>query len=97
MKLFEKYPKLRQKAYVISIITKSVSGSMALENQPVPESRVEAIVISLLRDAELSGRAFDKEWDDNWGYLVARLKTFMWHGLHLSNKCRMRKQMRLYR
>jgi len=61
MKLFEKYPKLRQKAYVTSMVTKSVSGSMALENQEVPEPQVKAIVIALLREAELKGREFSKD------------------------------------
>ena len=60
MKLFEKYAKLRQKAYVTSMITESVIGSMALENQHVPEAQVQAIVIELLREAELRGRKFDK-------------------------------------
>lgn len=61
MKLFEKYAKLRQKAYVASMVTKSVSGSMALENQEVPEPQVKAIVIALLREAELKGREFSKD------------------------------------
>ncbi|MBO9614675.1 MAG: hypothetical protein J7619_18385 [Dyadobacter sp.] len=61
MKLFEKYAKLRQKAYVTAMVTKSVSGSMALENQQVPESQVKAIVIALLREAELKGREFSKD------------------------------------
>ena len=61
MKLFEKYAKLRQKAYVTSMVTNAVSGSMALENQHVPESQVKAIVIALLREAELKGREFSKD------------------------------------
>lgn len=60
MKLFEKYAKLRQKAYVTSIVTDMVSGSMALENQEVPQPQVQAIVIALLREAELKGREFIK-------------------------------------
>lgn len=59
MKLFEKYAKLRQKAYVTSLITESVIGSMALENRQVPESQVKAIVIALLREEELRGRQFE--------------------------------------
>ena len=59
MKLYEKHYKLRQKSYVISLVTKSVCGSMALENQHVPESQVKAIVTSLLEEAELNGRKFD--------------------------------------
>jgi len=40
------------------MITESVSGSMALENQQVPEAQVKAIVIALLREEELKGREF---------------------------------------
>ncbi|CAG4988117.1 MULTISPECIES: hypothetical protein [Dyadobacter] len=60
MKLFEKYSKLRQKAYVTSMVTDMVSGSMALENQEVPQPQIQAIVIALLREAELKGREFIK-------------------------------------
>jgi hypothetical protein len=60
MKLFEKYSKLRHKAYVTSMVTDMVSGSMALENQEVPQPQVQAIVIALLREAELKGREFMK-------------------------------------
>ncbi|SEJ73293.1 hypothetical protein SAMN05216327_117154 [Dyadobacter sp. SG02] len=60
MKLFEKYAKLRQKSYVTSMVTNAVRGSMALENQHVPEPQVQAIVIALLREAELKGREFVK-------------------------------------
>ncbi|KQS27020.1 hypothetical protein [Dyadobacter sp. Leaf189] len=59
MKLFEKYAKLRHKAYVTSMITESVSGSMALENKQVPEAQVRAIVTKLIEEAELRGRKFD--------------------------------------
>ena len=59
MKLFEKYPKLRQKAHVTSMTTESVIGNMALEDQHVPEEQVKAIVTSLLLEAELKGRKFD--------------------------------------
>lgn len=60
MKLFEKYFILRQKAYVTSMVTDMVSGSMALENQEVPQPQIQAIVIALLREAELKGREFIK-------------------------------------
>ncbi|MCE7059825.1 hypothetical protein [Dyadobacter sp. CY343] len=59
MKLFEQYAKIRQKAYVTFMITESVSGSMALENQQVPDTKVRAIVISLIEEAEARGRTFD--------------------------------------
>ena len=58
MKLFEKYAKLRQKTYVTTVITESVIGSMALEDQIVPEAQVRAIVIALLREEESKGREF---------------------------------------
>lgn len=59
MKLFEKYAKLRQKAYVTSMIFESVSGSMTLENQEVPEQQVKEIMVALLQEAEAKGRKFD--------------------------------------
>ena len=60
MKLYEKYAKLRQKAYVTELLTASVSGTMALEEQTVPELQIKALVIALLREAELKGREFAK-------------------------------------
>lgn len=59
MRLFEKYAKLREKAYVTTMTTESVIGSMALENQHVPEAHVREIVIALLRETELRGRQFE--------------------------------------
>ena len=59
MRLFEKYNKLRQRSYVIAMVTKSVYGSMALENQHVPEWQIKSIVTSLLEEAEQNGRKFD--------------------------------------
>lgn len=58
MKLYEKYPKLRQKAYVTSLVTNAVCGTMALENQSVSEAQVQALVIAHLRETELKGREF---------------------------------------
>ncbi len=58
MKLYEKYEKLRQKQFVTDMIVSSVSGSMALENQAVPDALVQAIVIALVRESELKGRKF---------------------------------------
>jgi hypothetical protein len=58
MKLYEKYAKLRQKSFVTEMIINSVCGSMALEQQAVPELQVRALVIAHLREAELQGRKF---------------------------------------
>jgi hypothetical protein len=58
MKLYEKYQKLRQKSYVTQLVTTSVSGSMALENQAVADNLIQAIVIALVRESELKGREF---------------------------------------
>ena len=60
MKLYEKYSKLSQKAFVTQLVTSIVSGSMALENQAVPELQIQAMVIALLRESELKGREFSK-------------------------------------
>lgn len=60
MKLYEKYPKLSQKTFVTQLVTSIVGGSMALENQAVPEPQIQALVITLLRESELKGRKFNK-------------------------------------
>jgi hypothetical protein len=58
MKFYEKYAKLRQKSYVTQMISKSVSGTMALENQAVADDIIHAIVIAMIRESELKGREF---------------------------------------
>jgi hypothetical protein len=58
MKFYEKYQKLREKSYVTQMITKSVSGTMALENQAVSDEVIRAMVITLIRESELKGREF---------------------------------------
>ena len=40
------------------MVTKSVSGTMALENQAVADEAVYAMVIALIRESELKGRKF---------------------------------------
>ena len=58
MKFYEKYAKLREKSYVTQLVTKSVSGSMALENQAVADEIIRAMVIAMIRESELKGRKF---------------------------------------
>jgi hypothetical protein len=58
MKFYEKYAKLRQKSYVTQMVTKSVSGTMALENQAVAEDVIRTMVIAMVRESELKGREF---------------------------------------
>jgi hypothetical protein len=58
MKFYEKYAVLRQKSYVTQMITKSVSGTMALENQTVADEIIRAMVIASIRESELKGREF---------------------------------------
>ena len=58
MKFYEKYKKLRQKSYVTQLVTKSVSGTMALENQAVADEIIRAMVIATIRESELKGREF---------------------------------------
>ncbi|WP_262250440.1 hypothetical protein [Parapedobacter soli] len=52
MKINEKYPKLKDKAFLSKLLTKNVYGSMALEGQTVPKARVRQIVASVLEEYE---------------------------------------------
>ena len=58
MKFYEKYAILRQKSYVTQMVTKSVSGTMSLENQSVADEIIRAMVIASIKESELKGREF---------------------------------------
>jgi hypothetical protein len=59
MKLYEKHAKLRNKSFVIALITKSVSGTMTLENQTVADEIIHKMVVAMIRKSELNGRVFE--------------------------------------
>lgn len=58
MKFYDKYPQLKEKGYLAQMLTKTVFATMSLENQQVPLSKVEEIVLSLLKEQELKGDQF---------------------------------------
>ena len=58
MKFYEKYPQLKEKDFLSQVLTKTVFSTMLLENQEVSLSKVEAIVLSLLKEQELKGSQF---------------------------------------
>lgn len=58
MKFYEKYPQLKEKGFLAQLLTNTVFSTMSLENQEVPRSKVEEIVLSLLKEQELKGSQF---------------------------------------
>ena len=58
MKFYEKYPQLKDKVFLIEVLTNTVFSTMSLENQQVSMSKVEEIVLSLLNERELKGGQF---------------------------------------
>jgi hypothetical protein len=58
MKFYEKYPQLKEKVFLTEVLTNTVFSTMSLENQKESMSRVEEIVLSLLKERELKGGQF---------------------------------------
>lgn len=58
MKFHDKYPQLKEKSFLAQVLTKSVFSTMSLENQQVSMSKVEEIVLLLLKEQELKGGQF---------------------------------------
>lgn len=58
MKFYEKYPQLKEKGFLAQVLTKTVFSTMLLENQQVSISKVEEIVLELLKDQESKGSQF---------------------------------------
>jgi hypothetical protein len=54
----EKYPQLKNKAFLIELLTQSVYSNMALEDQEVPLEEVRATVHALIERKELEGFQF---------------------------------------
>jgi hypothetical protein len=55
MKFYEKYPQLKDRAFLTKMLTDTVFSTMALEDQEVPIARVEEIVKLLLQEARVKG------------------------------------------
>ena len=58
MKFYDKYPQLKEKGFLAQVLMKTVFSTMSLENQRVSMSKVEEIVLSLLKEQELKGGQF---------------------------------------
>jgi hypothetical protein len=58
MKFYDKYPQLKEKDFLAQVLTSTVYSTMLLENQQVAMSKVEEIVLSLLKERELKGSHF---------------------------------------
>lgn len=53
MTFYDKYPQLKQKQFLLELITASVYSTMALEDQTVPMKDVEKIVKEAIEKQEL--------------------------------------------
>ncbi len=53
MTFYEKYPQLKERAFLTEMLTQTVFATMSLEDQQVPKEKVQEIVLSLLSNEEL--------------------------------------------
>lgn len=58
MTFYEKYPQLKEKAFLTEMLTDTVFTTMSLEDQQVPKEKVEEIVLSLLTEKDLKRSEF---------------------------------------
>jgi len=58
MKFYEKYPQLRDRAFLSEMLVDTVYSTMALENQEVSKEKVEKIVSDIIKDKELQDSQF---------------------------------------
>ena len=58
MKFYDKYPQLKEKEFLVEVLTNTVFSTMALEDQQVPKLKVREIVLALLKEQELQGSQF---------------------------------------
>ena len=58
MKFYDKYPQLKERQFLIQILTDTVFSTMLLEDQIVEKPTVKEIVINLLKEKELKGNQF---------------------------------------
>jgi hypothetical protein len=58
MKFNEKYPQLKERAFLKKILTDTVFSTMSLEDQQVPKPKVAEIVQTLLDEQGLKGGQF---------------------------------------
>ena len=58
MTFYEKYPQLRNRAFLSNMLKNTVYATMALENQTVPEEKIKAMVEKLIAKKELESPEF---------------------------------------
>jgi hypothetical protein len=58
MKFYDKYPQLKEKGFLVQMLTNTVFSTMSLEDQQVSKPKVEEIVLTLLNEQELKGNQF---------------------------------------
>lgn len=58
MKFYEKYPQLKEKAFLSKVLADTVFSTMSLEDQTVAKSKVVEIVQAALWEQELKGCQF---------------------------------------
>lgn len=58
MKFYDKYPKLKEKSFLIKILTDTIFSTMLLEEQQISKEKINEIVLSILKEQELKGSQF---------------------------------------
>lgn len=58
MNFYEKYKQLQNETFLTNLLTDTVYATMCLENQEVPKTKVNEIVLSILREQKLKGLQF---------------------------------------
>ena len=61
MKIYEKYPQLKQKSFLSKVLVKTVYSTMALENQSVSKVKIIKIVNAILEEREFNSSTFFKK------------------------------------
>ena len=61
MKLYEKYSQLRNRSFLLSLVSQDVFATMQLEDQGLPKKKIDEIVLSVLKELELKGRKFSAD------------------------------------
>ncbi len=60
MNFYDKYPQLKEKAFLAQMLTETVFTTMCLEDQQVSKDKVEEIVLSLLSNEKLESIKFNR-------------------------------------
>ena len=58
MKFYEKYPQLRDRAFLSEMLVGTIYSTMALENQEVSKEKISEIVSDIIKEKELQDSQF---------------------------------------